>query len=218
MLSVCITVKNRSRVEVEGGELRLLPACIKSIAECAEPDEDIELVIADWHSDDWPLEDWAEEAARPVPLTLVTLEGYFSRGKGLNAAADAAKGDVLLFLDADMLVPRELIDKGRRYVADGKAFYPICYTEMDPDGRKGRWRASAFGNVMLSRDRFLEAGKWPELKSWGREDNSLHDAVKRLGPVVRENVPSFRHQWHPNSLGWKNRYADPRYRKRVGAK
>jgi glycosyltransferase involved in cell wall biosynthesis len=218
MLSICITVKNRSKVEVEGRQLLLLPNCIRAVKECIRPGDAAELVISDWRSDDWPLAEWAEDAAKPIPLTLVTVDGCFSRGRGLNLAFESARGDILLFLDADILVCREVIETGLVHVAEGRAFYPIYYQYTDPDHRNGRWLPESLGNVMVARDVFLRAGRWPELKSWGREDNLLHDAIKTLVPVARERFPGMRHQWHPESFAWKNRYADPQYRNVVGAR
>lgn len=217
MISICITVKNRSRVQADGGELLLLPNCIESIVECVKPEDNAELVISDWHSDDWPLEEWVGEAAKPIAVEVVTIDGYFSRGKGLNTASDHARGDVLLFLDGDVTICRELIDKGRWHVAKGRAFFPICWKYTDPGHQHGKWIPAACGIVMIARDVFVQAGKWPELKSWGREDNQLLHAVQGVVPIVREHMRGLCHQWHPDSMAWKNRYADPRCRNVLGA-
>ncbi|HRT95140.1 MAG TPA: glycosyltransferase family A protein [Planctomycetota bacterium] len=217
-LSICITVKNRSRLQIDGRELRLLPNCLKALVGCLRPEDDAELVISDWHSDDWPLEEWAEAAAKPIPLRVVQVDGHFSAGRGRNVAFEHARGDVLLFLDADIIVCRELFDRGLRYTAQGMAFYPIYFHYDDPEHKTGRWLPASHGNVMLTRETFLRAGKWPELKSWGREDDMLHDAVKQLGQIVRVRLPGMVHQWHPDTLAWKNRYADPRFRQMVGAR
>jgi len=217
-LSICITVKNRSRLQIDGRELRLLPNCLKALVGCLRPEDDAELVISDWHSDDWPLEEWAEAAAKPIPLRVVQVDGHFSAGRGRNVAFEHARGDVLLFLDADIIVCRELFDRGLRYTAQGMAFYPIYFHYDDPEHKTGRWLPASHGNVMLTRETFLRAGKWPELKSWGREDDMLHDAVKQLVQIVRVRLPGMVHQWHPDTLAWKNRYADPRFRQMVGAR
>ena len=218
MISICITVKNRSRLTVDGRELRLLPNCLEAIVGCVKPEDDVELVLSDWQSEDWPLAEWAEEAARPIPLKLVPIDGYFSRGRGLNVAFEHAQGDVLLFLDTDILICRELIDRGLARAAQGDAFYPVYWQYADPHHRRGHWLPRSYGNVMFAREVFLRAGKWPELKSWGKEDDLLHDAVRKLVPVVREQLPGMRHQWHPDSFAWKNRYADPEFRDVRGGK
>ncbi len=58
MLSFCVTVKNRSRVDVDGRRLELFPACVASIVAACVDRVDAELVVADWRSDDWPLAEW----------------------------------------------------------------------------------------------------------------------------------------------------------------
>src|SRR5262245_31161846 len=98
MLSICTTVKNRSIVRAGGRELRLFPNCVDSIVRARGAVLELELVVADWESDDWPLERWLDAAADPIPVRIVTLSGTFSRGRGLNAAAAAARGEFLFFV------------------------------------------------------------------------------------------------------------------------
>ena len=58
MLSICVTIKNRSRLSIDDNELLLFPNCVKSIVESTRKHPDCELVIADWQSEDWPLVEW----------------------------------------------------------------------------------------------------------------------------------------------------------------
>ena len=97
MISICITVKNRSRVKTGERELHLFPNCVKSIVKSFVPEIPCELVVTDWESDDWPLRGWLEEAARPIPVQIITIKGPFSRGKGRNLAAYKAKGNMIFF-------------------------------------------------------------------------------------------------------------------------
>src|SRR5215510_8347818 len=102
MLSICTTIKNRSRVTVEGRELLLFPRCVESIRASVGRELPCELVVADWGSDDWPLDEWLPGAASPIPVRIIQLDGTFSRGRGLNAAARAARGDLYFFADSDV--------------------------------------------------------------------------------------------------------------------
>lgn len=207
MLSVCITVKNRSCIKLPGRTLRLFPSCVRSLAEALSGSTDSELVVSDWASDDWPLRDWLPQAIAPVPCVLATADGAFCRGRGLNVAAQHAAGRVLLFLDADMLISAEVIAAGLDAVVAGKAFFPICYSYRDATHARGWWRSTGYGNAMLSRATFARAGRWPELGRWGGEDNRFHARVRRVSPIVRRRAVGLYHQWHPNDLAWKNRYA-----------
>ena len=126
MLSICITVKNRSRVAVDGRDLTLLPNCIRSIASSVGCNPACEIVVSDWGSDDWPLDDWLMETAAPLPAKITPLEGTFSRGRGLNAAARSARGSTLFFLDADMLVSARALRAGHDAISFRQGFLPGC--------------------------------------------------------------------------------------------
>lgn len=208
MLSICITVKNRSRVEVGSETLYLFPNCIRSITESISPDVPCEIVVTDWGSNDWPLEDWLRAYANPIPVQIIHLEGSFSRGKGLNEAARVAKGNYLFFADADLLLSPELIDKGIQSLKGNKAFFPVVYSFEGHEHQMGWWRYEGFGNCMITKDMFYQVNGWPEFKIWGKEDDDFYSKIKLVAEVVREEVPFFYHQWHPDDLIWKNRYAE----------
>jgi hypothetical protein len=105
-------------LQVDGSDLLLFPNCVQSLRRAVPDGLVCELVVTDWDSNDWPLIDWLKETAAPISTTIVSAEGSFSRGKGLNMAAQAAKGDILFFFDADALLCASLIHRvqevGRR--------------------------------------------------------------------------------------------------------
>src|SRR5687767_14974007 len=78
MISICIAIKNRSRVVLEDRELRLFPNCVASIVESVNASSSFELIVADWDSDDWPLSEWLADAASPIPVRIVRMTGGFS--------------------------------------------------------------------------------------------------------------------------------------------
>jgi len=186
--------------------LRLFPKCVHSIVEATQHVKDVELVVTDWESTDWPLSEWLSAAAGDMPLRVIVLKGPFSRGRGRNAAAAAARGNALLFLDADSVLCPLLLESGRRYLLQDKAFFPIVYTFNEPEHRTGWWRDKGYGNCMVTRSMFDRAGGWPEYQMWGREDEEFFHKISATVAVVREEVPGFFHQWHPEEIVWKNRY------------
>lgn len=208
MLSICVALKNRSRVLIEGHELRLFPNCVESIRLSIPSGASAELVVADWNSDDWPLCDWLPRAAGHLGLRIVPMTGPFSRGRGLNAAASASSGDILFFTDADCLMCPGLFEAGIRDVNANTAFFPVLYSYSGPEHRDGWWRHSGYGNCMVSRRTWQDAGGWPEYNTWGKEDDDFLKRVSALVNVIRQPVTGFFHQWHPDDILWKDRYGD----------
>jgi glycosyltransferase involved in cell wall biosynthesis len=206
MLSICITVKNRSLVRVDNNELRLFPNCVRSIVSAMRDDIPMELIVADWGSDDWPLDQWLHAAASPIPIRVVTMSGVFSRGRGLNMAAQTARGNIIFFLDADMLVSRKFLCRGDEVARQGKVHFPIVFAFNDPRHQSGSWNEYGYGNCALRKQVFEQIGGWPEYQSWGGEDDDFYARASECAPVVRERVAGFYHQWHPTSLNFKNRY------------
>ncbi len=209
MLSICTTIKNRSNVEAGPHKLKLFPNCVRSLVDAVGDNLDCELVVADWGSNDLPLSQWLHVEASPLPVTIVSLEGTFSRGHGLNQAAKASHGEILFFLDVDMLVTASVIKAGLHFVNEGKAFFPIVFSFNDPKHTNGQWRRSGYGICMMSRSTFDRTNGWPEFKSWGQEDKLFFRKVGSLQDVVRQEQRGLEHQWHPNEVAWKNRYGEP---------
>ena len=209
MISICVTIKNRSLVAIPDAEkpLRLFPNCVDSVVNAIGCEIPCELVVADFGSTDWPLAQWLAEAAHPIAVNIISVDGDFSRGKGLNVAAAAARGDILFFLDADALVCQELFREGRDYVMQGKAYFPILFSFDDPAHEHGHWLDVGYGLCMLSKELFLRSGGWPEYRKWGKEDDDFFARIQMLAETVRHPVPGFYHQWHPDDLLWKNKYS-----------
>lgn len=208
-ISICVTIRNRSRVNAAGHELKLFPNCVTSIITSVPRNLSCELVITDWQSDDWPLDEWMPSAVKTMPTTIVTLTGEFSRGRGRNTAALAAKSDWLFFLDADCLIGEALLLRGMDVLANDKAFFPVVYSYSDPDHLSGWWRDEGYGNCMVTRKVFENSGRFPEYKFWGEEDVEFFKRIAAAHDVVREKVNGFYHQWHPNDFEWKNRFGQP---------
>ncbi len=226
-LSICIANRNRSRVKItwdgyedigsrgivrkkdarfypeQAGEytLELFPKCLASICNALRFISQVEIIVADYHSTDWPLSEWLQQRARGIPVKIVSLEGRFSRGAGLNAAAQQAQGEHLLFLDTDMLAPEMLIRRGLAFSRSGYAYFPICYSYQNPMHSTGWWRVTGRGNVLLSKRQFLEVEGWQENESWGGEDGNFY--TKTRGRRIREIMPGFYHQWHPSGGGFR---------------
>lgn len=214
LVSICISVKNRSRIVVptsDGSsvELRLFYNCVKSLMDATRDMDGLELSVADWKSQDWPLDEWLPQTVdKQMALTMVSVGGDFSRGRGRNIAAAASKGQHLIFLDADMKIAAEFLEEAVAHMTESRTYFPICWSYRDPSERSGYWRSSGFGNCVMSREWFYGSGGWPDLEKWGHEDTKMFRRLGKLGPVVRKRAQGLYHQWHPNTKSWKDRYVE----------
>src|SRR5262245_45493059 len=112
ILSVCVSLKNRSRTSSPVGELYLFPRSVQALARAAEsfdPNISIEIVVADFDSTDWPLDEWLAQQAGRLLTKIVRISEPFSRGLGLNVAARHASSHRLLLCDAEVLIGSEAL-------------------------------------------------------------------------------------------------------------
>ena len=198
-LSICITVHNRSKVQYENDHLHLFPNCIDSIVSAVSGMPEVEIVISDWSSSDWRLNDWIHERLQGMRYTIVFQSGNFNRGEGRNIAADNSKGEVLFFLDADMLVSESAITNGLEKVKEGMAYFPQCFYFLDKDHTKGFW-CTGKGNCMVTREWYVNAGKWPCPPAYRKEfdeDWKFHELIGKQVPVHSEKGNGLFHQFHP---------------------
>jgi glycosyltransferase involved in cell wall biosynthesis len=199
-LSICITVHNRSKVRYGNDVLRLFPNCLGSLVDTVKGIDNAEIIIADWDSTDWKLNEWIHDCLRGMKYTLVIEKGAFNRGKGRNIAADHASGDILFFLDADMLLDAGVITKGMDAVSHGAAYFPECFYFIDKQHKQGFW-CTGKGNCMVTREWYERAGKWPCPPVYNKqvdEDWVFFDKVSSLGiPIHSAHEPGLLHQFHP---------------------
>jgi glycosyltransferase involved in cell wall biosynthesis len=194
MISICTTHKNRSKVQTDNGVLNLFPRSVESLSKLTE---EIELVVSDWKSTDWPIREWIfARAEGKFPVTIVDVEEeWFSRGKGLNIAAENANKDILFFIDSDILLTDEVVRDAKQKCEEGVAFYPVCMREKP---HRHKWRHSGYGLCAMTREMWIKAGKWVEWSSWGGEDNILHDKLIENGyDIYRDTYEGFTHLDHP---------------------
>ena len=198
---MCVALKNRSRVPREAGILELFPNCVRALARLNEAVGPIELVVADFHSDDWPLAEWLEEEAGAMKVHRLEMDGPFSRGRGMNAAVGAAQSFHILIYDADMVMDEPAFITGLAILAEGDegtAFFPIIQ-KLDSSGKADDWYDASFGMVFLPKETFLSAGGIPEFQNWGGEDEILYEKVSKISRVERFKLAGLEHQWHPAS-------------------
>lgn len=210
MISFCFTHKNRLDWNIGNENLPLFKNCLLTLRSCLESldIEEYEICISSWDDEDdfQKLDNFVKNnfSFSKILISRIDKEETFSRGKGLNEAFSQSSGDIIFFLDVDMLFMRsEMISRSLKIIKENKAYFPICYS-MNKDG-SGGWRPSGYGNCVVSRD-VMSQVKWIDKKSWGAEDDIFHAEIKKKYGIVRERCPGYYHQWHPSMApkgkGW----------------
>ncbi|MDN5652007.1 MAG: glycosyltransferase family 2 protein, partial [Lactococcus lactis] len=221
----CISVKNRSCVTVSWDgvtknktfvtsyknnpmsfQLELLKNFIKSIVDSKIKGVFLEIIVVDFNSDDHPPEDWMHEivgVTKEIEAKVIKSDEPFSRGRGLNIAAENATGDIIFFTDADMIVSREFLIQSLEYAYDKqKPFFPICYSYYTPYSKEGWVRDEGWGNLVIPKH-ISEEISWWEKRSWGSEDNHMKDQLGNS--FARAQAAGLYHQWHPEE-DFKTKY------------
>ncbi len=226
-LSIIFNVLNRSRAKALDYTLRLFPNCLHSVlTSLRKMPSAYQIIVVDWGSTDWPINDWVPGLLHQFPVSRydhITPEGVFNRGEGRNLGAAAAIGDVLCFLDADMLVTSpEFFRDGLRVAASGTPVFPICYSFDDPKWLTGCWRGSestavrgagegSSGNLFISREQWERTGGFKSrgegFEKWGREDIDFRKrCFREFRNIDRRRAYGFYHQWHPTDPDWVDQH------------
>jgi glycosyltransferase involved in cell wall biosynthesis len=179
--------------------------CIDSLINCINTniffkDHKIELIIADWQSTDCDLISLLETKYKNTNLSIkvVTVkEEGFSRGRGLNIAANNATGDILFFIDVDLLFNNEYMLQETIKEAANKSVWPVCYKSTDPVFYSLYPEWAGYGVCAMPRGLFEKYGPWPEYRKWGKEDLDLYKRfLEAKEPIFRKPYPGYIHQWH----------------------
>ena len=217
MLSICVTVKNRSHQKTEHGLIKLFPECIRSLDNCLSLEDDVELIITDWESDDYPIRDWIESCVRDIPIHLITIKGEgFSKGKGQNIAAEHANGNILFFLDTDIILNQRVLNYGLS-IPLGESYYPTIKYQTEPHGSYNLVNHEGGGIFFIHKRDFEKTGGFPEFFRYGFEDTEMVKRVGKVAPIlVKDDIALF-HQWHPQGMEFKDKYGtkeiEPEYNK-----
>lgn len=206
-LSICVALKNRSRVPVEGRVLELFPNCVRSLAKAVcELGITAELVVCDGGSTDWPLEEWLAAAAQPMRVKLIRTEQPFSHGGYLNTALSHAAYENVMAIDACMTCDAAVMALGLRYCTVDQPFLPMLFSYWKPDHSAGWWRDTCFGVIFARTDRAKRVHGWHSYQQWGSDDTEFAGRIGQDGTgYVRFATPGLFHHWHPNDIAWKNK-------------
>ena len=180
-----------------------LPSTLESVQSAAgymrtRSDAELDIIVVDNNSDDGTAAVARDEGAE------VVHEAGQGVARARNSGARHAEGDVLVFVDADVIVPPTLLDEIREVMSD-----PVCVGgAVDIDYRPKRlsmriylrgWRLLARLTGMAQgatqfcrRDVFEQVGGYDE-GVWIGEDVDFYWSLKRSAKARNRTVEFIRH-------------------------
>lgn len=171
--------------------------------------------------DNWREMSWAHVHTRLQGVAdrlIVANPDPFTRAAARNQIADAVGDGVVIFHDADMLIPDEAYAKLARKAESGRlviGFDQYRHLSIDQTIKilhgADPWQMttphmtqswSVGGVFALTVEAWREVGGMdPRFRGWGGEDFAFaHACSLVLGPIQRLGTPAV-HLWHPHARG-----------------
>ena len=193
-----------------------LETVLPSITGQDYPLEDFEVILSDSGSTDGTSE-------MVEKLNLPNLRFITGENKGRSGARNRgilnAKGEYVLFTDADIIASKDLLSQhsrfheqhencavvGREVRVDTLAEYEKArqmtgmYRTLHPPHRKKlSWLYFLTGNASLKRQALIDAGMFDEdFTGYGHEDLELGYRLEKMGITIYYNKDAVNYHWHP---------------------
>ncbi len=205
-LSVVIPTYNR---------LPILRQCLTALErqQLAGPIEGYEVVLVDDGSTDDTVA-WLRAEAASLPHVRLIQQEHGGPAEGRNRGVAEARGDVIVFIDSDLVVtPTFLISHARAL----ERFWReqgtrLCFTYgavintanfENPTSEPHKlsdlsWAYFATGNVAIDRDLLERSGLFDtRFRLYGWEDLELGERLRRLGVQLVRCPEAVGYHWHP---------------------
>jgi rSAM/selenodomain-associated transferase 2 len=163
-----------------------------------------EVIVVDGGSQD-------ATVARAAPLADAVISAKRGRASQMNAGAARARGEILLFLHADTLLPEaadSLVIDGLQRSRRGWGRFDVAFSGRNPLLRvvaalmnaRSRWTGIATGDqaIFVTRSLFTAAGGYPDIPLM--EDLALSGRLKHFGPPL-----CLRHRLTTSGRRWEKR-------------
>jgi len=195
--------------------LPILQKCLRALEEqCIEPPvERYEVVVVDDGSSDDTVP-WLRAHAAALPHVRLICQEHGGPAEGRNRGVQEACGDVIVFIDSDLVVtPTFLVCHARALAAAwGRRGDHLCFTygavvntaNFDvPTSEPHKltdlsWAYFATGNVAIDRGVLERAGLFDTgFHLYGWEDLELGERLRQLGVVLVRAPEAVGYHWHP---------------------
>ena len=179
---------------------------------CPEIDSYEVVVVDDGSTDGTP--DWLRGAAERFPHVRLIEQSHGGPAEGRNRGVDHAYGDVIVFIDSDLVVTDSFLSCHasslvRSWEARGDR---LCFTygavvntanfeQPTAERHKLRdlsWAYFATGNVAIAKEVLQRAGLFDTgFRLYGWEDLELGERLRRMGVQLIKCPAAVGYHWHP---------------------
>lgn len=129
----------------------------------------------------------------------------FSRSYAFNKAIEQCSNEIIFICDADMSLPKNLVELCNAYTGAKRVWYPIYFflfpnKQMKISKENGTWEQyGSKGMFAALKSSFNNVGRFNEtFTTWGHEDTELWERFHKAGfCVIRNRQQQFFHHWHP---------------------
>jgi glycosyltransferase involved in cell wall biosynthesis len=205
-LSVVIPTYNR---------LPILEKCLRALEQqqLEAPISAYEVVVVDDGSTDDTV-NWLLRNGSEFPHVRLVQQDHGGPAEGRNRGVDHARGDVIVFIDSDLVVTESfLISHARRLEQTWQQRGDrLCFTYGavintanfdDPTSEPHKlsdlsWAYFATGNVAIDREVLERSGLFDtRFRLYGWEDLELGERLRRMGVVLVRCPEAVGYHWHP---------------------
>jgi glycosyltransferase involved in cell wall biosynthesis len=205
-LSVVIPTYNR---------LPILQKCLSALERqtVAAPITGYEIVLVDDGSTDATVS-WLQQQAHQLPHVRLICQDHGGPAEGRNRGVEAARGDVIVFIDSDLVVSDGFLQAHAQTLTRAwqKGGDRLCFTygavintaDFDnPTAERHKlrdWSGAYFatGNVAIDRLVLEQAGLFDtSFRLYGWEDLELGERLRQLGVRLVRCPQAVGYHWHP---------------------
>lgn len=205
-LSVVIPTYNR---------LPILQKCLRALEgqRLSAPVEHYEVVVVDDGSTDATVA-WIRENAAALPHVRLIQQEHGGPAEGRNRGVREARGDVIVFIDSDLVVLPDFLNCHGRALERhwSRSGNRLCFTYGavintanfdDPTSEPHKlrdlsWAYFATGNVAIDREVLERSGLFDTaFRLYGWEDLELGERLRRMGVELVRCPEAAGYHWHP---------------------
>ena len=170
------------------------------------------VVVDDGSTDGTPA--WLREQVGRFPHVRLVEQQHGGPAEGRNRGVDHAKGDVIVFIDSDLVVTESFLachakSLQRSWEQRGNR---LCFTYgavvntanfADPTSERHKlrdlsWAYFATGNVAIDREVLERSGLFDcSFRLYGWEDLELGERLRRMGVALIKCPEAVGYHWHP---------------------